>query len=183
MARNWDDREDRFEAHPVRESAKGISLTWVVSMVAMALVLVTAGILWGLGVFTADAKGRGDAYKQIHSGTNRIAQYDRFFQLDADIRTYAEQAAAAKQKLDEFNKQYPPSSTEAFNVSEMRTNLQNNQSGPEQLCRTDVNDYNNASAATYTQGQFKASSLPWNYDVAVCTDPSKLPMAPPAPTN
>jgi cytoskeletal protein RodZ len=142
----------------------------------IALILFGIGI-WIVTVIASPITGKAEAYKQINSANNQLAQYDHFFALDADIKSQATNAAAAKSAVDQFNKQYPPSPSESFSVTEQRNNLQANATGLVQLCTQNVNQYNN-DAASYTKGQFQDSKLPWNENPAACTDPSLLPTAP-----
>lgn len=142
---------------------------------AVVLALIGVGI-WSMTVVSAPTVGQGEAYKQINSGTNRLAQYDHFFALDADIQSQAVNAAAAQAQLDAFNKQYPPSSSAPFSVTEQRSNLLSNATGLVQLCTSNVNQYNN-DAASYTKGQFLDAKLPSSENTGACTGASATPPA------
>lgn len=153
-----------------------MSTGFKVFLAFVGIVVVSVGI-WATTAALSPVTGKVEAYKQINSANNQLAQYDHFFTLDGDIRSQAANATAAKVQVDTYNKQYPPSPTESFSVTEQRNNLQANATGLLQICTSNVNQYNN-DAASYTKGQFMDSKLPWNYSAAVCTDPSLLPPAP-----
>jgi|GEM_PF-5280756 hypothetical protein len=138
--------------------------------VVLAAILAGWGI-WAITVLASPVTGKAEAYKQINGANNQLAQYDHFFALDADIKSQATNAAAAKALLDQFNKQYPPSPSESFSITEQRANLQSNATGLTQLCTQNVNQYNN-DAASYTKGQFLDSKLPWNESPSACIDPT-----------
>jgi hypothetical protein len=78
MTDQWTKRENRFDEHPVRSTIKGISWGWLIVLVIIALALVTSALLWGLGVFTSDIKGQGDAQRIKNSAPNRIAAQEQF---------------------------------------------------------------------------------------------------------
>lgn len=137
-------------------------------------VLLLSGITWAGSVLLAPVFGFGDAVKKTVTGTNILDQYEHFLTLDKDIRGEAQAAQLAQQKLDAFNKQYPPSPSESFTISEQRTNLQSDVTGPQQICMTNVAEYNNEAKA-YTRTAFKDNRLPDSFDPAACTDPTKLP--------
>lgn len=161
----------------VKEGTKAVLGIWGILTIVLVTVAVIGGAVWGFGVLTSDLKGQGDATRQINSGTNRIGQYEHFFQLDANIRTQAKLSAAAQKDLDTFNKQFPPSSTEGFQITEQRGNLTRNVTGPRQLCVDNVNKYNNESKE-YTKSKFVDSRLPWDFNTDACSDPAQLPSAP-----
>lgn len=171
--------EDRFEQHPIRETTKGVVKGGFIILIVILVVGGISALIWGFNVATSDLKGRGDAQMKINSGTNRIEEYTKFFTLDKDIRTTAQNAADAKAQLDAFNKTTPVSASESFNITETRNNLQTTYTGNHQQCVANVNAYNAASQASYTESKFKDSSLPWNYSTSVCDDPTHLPAQPP----
>jgi hypothetical protein len=175
-----DSFEDRFEQHPIRETSKGIVKGGFIILIVVLVFGTIGALIWGFNVVTSDLKGQGDAQMKINSGTNRIEEYSKFFTLDKDIRTTAQNTADAKAQLDAFNKTTPVSASEPFNITETRNNLQTTYTGNHQQCVADVNAYNAASQATYTESKFKDSSLPWNYSTTVCDNPASLPAQPPA---
>lgn len=65
----------------------------IVGFMVLFVVLALSVAVWGFGVGTSDARGRGDAYKAKNSGTNRVAAQERFETLHADV-------IAADQRLD-----------------------------------------------------------------------------------
>jgi hypothetical protein len=129
---------------------------------------------WAASVALSPLFGAGNAVKKVMDSDNMLGQYQHFLSLDKDIRSEAQNAQAAQKQLDDFNKQYPPSAAEAFQITQQRGNLQAQVSGPQQLCATNVAQYNN-DAKAYTSTLFKDNRLPESFDVAVCTNPSLLP--------
>lgn len=127
----------------------GLVTAWVVFIVL--LVVIISAALWGLGVFTSDIKGRGDAKKQHNSASNRIFAQQHFEDLNAaidrDKANIRVAALAAKSDPSQVNK----------------TNLV----GTQQICNADVADYN-ASARKFLERDFKAADLPSSIDLAVC---------------
>lgn len=121
---------------------------WGVAVVLL-IVVISAG-LWGLGVFSSDVKGRGDAARTKNSGTNRIAAQERFESMYADV-------LASDQRLDILYqaRQAAPESVVAST----------NYTGAVTYCISVRNSYN-AEARKYTAEQFRASDLPEKLDPA-----------------
>lgn len=149
--------------HPVR---------WAILAVVALIVLLFGS--WLGSVMLSPVFGAGNAVKKVMSSDNMLGQYDHFMALDKDIRSQSEAAQQAQSTLDLFNKTYPPSSTESFQVTQQRSNLQADVSGPQQLCLQNVNKYDN-DAKALTSTLFKDNRLPESFDPASCTNPAKLP--------
>lgn len=144
-------------------------------LIIVILIIAAVGLaIWGISVVAAPFFGAAEAHRQVNSATNQIGKNDHFFQLDKDIHSQAQSAQIAQAQLDAFNKTNPPSGTEGFQISEQRTNLQNQVLGPQQLCLQNVKEYNN-DAVNFTSAAFRDANLPASFDAGACTDPSKLP--------
>ncbi len=115
---------------------------WIAASI-LAIVVIIAG-LWGLGVIAAPWQGKGEAYKQKESGTNRIAAQERFETMYADV-------LASDQRLDILAQAKKDSPDSVVAVS--------NYTGAVAYCIQIRNDYN-AEARKYTAEQFRASDLP-----------------------
>ena len=150
--------------HPVR---------WAVIAAILLFVVLPLGT-WAGSVILSPVFGAGNAVKKVMAPDNMLGQYQHFLALDKDIRSEAQNAQAAQKQLDAYNKQYPPNPDESFAVTQQRNNLQSQVSGPQQLCATNVAQYNN-DAKAITSTLFKDNRLPASFDAAVCTDPTLLP--------
>lgn len=118
----------------------GLAAGW---WLAITLFFVAVGgIWWGITVATAPVVGKGEQHIQLQSAENRTHQYQHFFDLDATIRSQVRNAAKATQALADFNKTTPPQAGESFSVTETRNQLRANVTGLEQLCQTNVAQYN-----------------------------------------
>jgi hypothetical protein len=127
-------------------------------------------------VATAPIQGKGDQYKQINSADNRTFQYQRFFDLDATIRSQSQSAAQAKKDLADFNKQTPQRGDESFSITETRNQMRTVADGLRQQCLSNIQQYNN-DAQEFTRNQFLDKNLPEHFNPAACDDPSLLPAA------
>lgn len=131
-------------------------------------------VLWAGSVALSDVFGRGEQIKNINDATNRTFVYQHFFDLDATIRTQAYQADAARKALEKFEKQYPVTANEPFNISELRSQKEQTVTALEQQCVANVEKYNN-DAQQFTQDKFLSNKLPVSFDPKVATDPTLLP--------
>jgi hypothetical protein len=134
---------------------EGLSAVAVlVSLVIVAVLIAAAvfGIRWAI----AGPSGKLNAREQIQSGDNRIAQYDKFFALCASVQTDEQAVEASKEQLRETDKHSGQRSVIQTNITAQK------------IARQDaVNTYNQDAAATYTQGQFLASNLPFRLPVEI----------------
>lgn len=104
---------------------------------------------FGVRVMTAGIVGRGEAHIQIQSGSNRIVQYDHFFNLCASVQQ-AEAGIDAQTDLLE-------STSDSNEQARIKTNI-----AALQMTRSNgVFQYNADASKEYTQGQFRDSSLPY----------------------
>lgn len=122
----------------------------------IAIAAVTVAVLLFGGVtafryFTADARGAVDANEKIKSGDNRIAEYDRFFDLCSAALTTQDQI----DNLEDEKKtaEEPRLSQLTSSITALKGKLSEN-----------VNDYNSAASRDYTSGQFRDSDLPYQLD-------------------
>lgn len=129
--------------------------------VAMGCLTPIAVIITGLALFfgvlgfryyTADIRGRVDAQETIKSGANRIAQYDRFFNLCASIQaqegmlTYLEEELGAAAPED-------------------KARISANITGVQAARARAIAQYNADATKNYTSGQFRDSDLPYQLSV------------------
>jgi hypothetical protein len=131
-----------------RETGRGFSWTLIVGLAVIVLIAIFSVLIFGFGVFTSDARGRGDAVKQKNSGTNRINAQERFEDLYADV-------TAADQKLDPLAaaaKANPDSQIAATNYT-----------GATTYC-IDARAAYDAEARKYTAREFRAADLPPQID-------------------
>lgn len=121
-------------------------LRFLVLVVALVVViwLVVMGFV-GLRTASAGILGRASAHRQIESGTNRISQYEHFFNLSADYQSDVQQ----------------------LHVAETEQLGQQVITGISFHCIGLSNQYN-ADAQEYTRNQFLSSQLPTRLDSAAC---------------
>ncbi len=123
----------------------------VIGFFVIIAILMVA--LWGFGVFTADIKGQGEAYKEIHSKEFRLEAYNYFFNqyhsilglegsIDANI--------AMLHSLDKGTKEY----------NRIMTNIVSLQS----LRHQAIQQYNAEASKDYTAGQFRDNNLPFQIE-------------------
>lgn len=165
MPRSMSDWEQEFDSRPVLVAKK--IWFWTVGILLFTGLAVTA-VLWGLGVWTAPWKGKGDAYQEKYSSGNWVAAQKRFLQLNNDFEAYKIKVADAKQNLADVRAQYPSSNGTPYDpgaeqVANARATLQ----GLTQQCQTVASDYNTDSKA-YLSQEFKDAGLPDKLDPAAC---------------
>ena len=136
-----DDNPDR-----VARAVGGRFILWLIVFVVV-FGLIGVGI-WAFSVGTAPVKGRGDAFRQKESGTNRIASQERFEQLYQDV-------LASDRRIDTFaaSLKRNPDSVVA----------QTNYDGAITHCQNVVADYD-AASRKYTSADFRAIDLPAQID-------------------
>ena len=132
----WYDSDD-----PTRV-AWGIGRT-VAVVVGFIVIIILIGTLlaWGFGIVTAPWQGKGSAYKQQQSGTNRVFAQQLFHELYNDY-----QATVAK---------IPIYKEQASTSYQAQTNL----TGLESHCNDVVAQYN-AASNKYLTKDFKDANLP-----------------------
>lgn len=134
------------EQWPSEKRLYGSVVAWTLGLVALAGALSVA--LWAFGVFTAPAKGRGDARKQIQSASFRIAAYDHFFNLCGGVQGLEGQLDAQYEEL---------TTATGDDIARVRANIAGIKGERSQA----VAEYNQDARKDYTIGQFKSSALPY----------------------
>lgn len=140
----WDIRAERFDYQPVRSSIRGVVSAWVVVLVVIGLVVLTAIMLWTFGVFASDVRGQGDAEKVKNSAANRIRAQEGFEQLYQDIQSADRTVVISADGL-----------RDAPDDARLRVELR----GQRQYCTQLVGQYN-AKARQFTSADFRAADLP-----------------------
>ena len=127
-----------------------------VGCLSIVAVLIFMTIVWGIVLFgfglrvaTAGIVGRGQAHIQIQSGSNRIAQYDKFFNECASIQGLEGQIKEQQNLLG-------TAVTEAD-----RSRISANLAGVAGLRHIAIAQYNANARKNYTDGQFRDSDLPF----------------------
>lgn len=151
MTDPWDDRERRFTERPVRGALRGMSIGWLLTIVAVVLVGAISIGLWAFGVFTSPIKGQGDAIKIRESAANRIRAQEGFETLFQDIQAADRVIVISAETLR------ASSGPEAVRL---RAEL----NGQRQYCTGLVGKYN-ANARKFTTSDFRAADLPYSIDV------------------
>lgn len=119
-------------------------------------VTVSLGVLIGGGLglryVLAEPSGQVEAREQTQSGSNRIAQYERFYDLCTSAKTAQDQITNLEQEQD-------------GGVSESReTQISSSITALRGKRDESVNKYNSLAQRDYTAGQFRASNLPFEID-------------------
>jgi hypothetical protein len=141
----------------MREGAKltgtGIFL-WGVAI--LVVIVLSAMALFGFGLFnrgTANFRGKNEQIEKTKANGNyRIAAYDQFYNLCASVQD----DEATIQNLEEELKTKPPQDR----ITQINASLTAVKSGR----RSKINEYNADARKTATQGQFRASDLPYHLD-------------------
>ena len=110
-------------------------------------VLIGGGL--GLRALLAEPAGQVTAEEKIQSGNNRIAQYERFYDLCASAQTAQNQITNLEQERDSG-----VSESRAEQISSSITALRGKRDEA-------VNKYNSLASRDYTAGQFRDSNLPY----------------------
>lgn len=136
-------------------------------------VVVVIGV--SLGIYflvfaTANDRGRIQASNQINGATNRIGQYDHFFDEWQAYRAQVASLPTLTNQLKAFNASNPPGTNDPFGqIAQQRNEIQTSLTGLEQQCINTATSFNTDSQRNYTETQFKASNLPYTLSVSACT--------------
>lgn len=165
MPRSMSDWDEEFDSRPVLVAKK--IWFWTVGILLFTGLAVTA-VLWGLGVWTAPWKGKGDAYQQKNTSANWLSAQRGFHQQLNSYETFKTQIVDAKQNLADVRAQYPSSNGTPYDpgaeqVANARATLQ----GLTQQCQNVTTAYNTDSQSYLTQ-DFKDAGLPDKLDPAAC---------------
>jgi len=117
----------------------------------LALVTVVAVTTFGIRWVTAGPKGKLAAREQIQSGSNRIAQYEHFFNLCASVQGLEASLVAQNRQLK---------NTEGSDRDRIMSNI----AGIEAERGRAIAQYNVDARKSYTSGQFRSSDLPYQLD-------------------
>ncbi|WP_433475260.1 hypothetical protein ACQPZP_42475 [Spirillospora sp. CA-142024] len=160
--------------HTIRGIARhgGVVLTVGVVTLVVSLIL---GLMYvfGWGFFaqvTAPWRGAAEKREQVEgSGTYRIAAYDHFFDLCAQVQS---DEASIRNLRRELTSEPKPGDERAMQINASITALENNRA-------ENINQYNADAAKKYTEGQFRSSGLPYrlglNTKETQCTSSSPSP--------
>jgi hypothetical protein len=148
------------------------------TLIGGAVVLVATLVLgvmyvFGWGFFahvTAPWRGEVEKREQVEgSGAYRIAAYDHFFDLCAQVQS-AE--SSIRNLRRELNAEPEPGDERAMQINASITALENNRA-------ENIHQYNADAAKQYTAGQFRSSGLPYRLDPRTqetqCTSSSPSP--------
>lgn len=124
-------------------------------IVILAILAVITMIFggWAFKYFTAPIQGRVDAEQRIESGTNRIQQYNKFFDLCASAQTTQTSLQTQKEMLE---------LVDGKEAERIRSNVAGMTA---QLART-VNQYNVDARKDYTAARFHDSDLPFQLNAS-----------------
>ena len=125
---------------------KGVGIFLLVVVVGIAIWVIGFGFSWG----TAPAVGLLEARVEINSGDFRIKAYDHFFDLHAGVLTLEGQIDSARETMKVFAQGSKEFNVYAINITGMqgqRLSL--------------INKYNADASKSWTSGQFRAESLPY----------------------
>lgn len=138
-------RDDIREGNAAARSVGWRLLIWIV--VAIAVVGVIGGVIWGVKVATSDVKGAGDATRITNDGRNRVNAQEWFHSQYAQIQ-------AADKNLDDAAANLAKAST-----PDDKAFWQTNYTGLKNRCNEMVANYN-AEAQKVSRGKWLDPSLP-----------------------
>lgn len=124
--------------------------------IAVAIILLIAGAVWGGSVLLSDVLGSGNAIKQKNSATNRIEQQAHFEDLAAEYDGYLVKIKLSKAAL--------AGASTTLDKQIARTNLQ----GISQACVDDAQEFN-AASRKYLARDWKSAGLPATLDANACS--------------
>jgi hypothetical protein len=133
---------------------------WVIGGAAVVIIVslvIGAMALFGFGLFnraTADFRGTNEQIEKTRAdGDYRIAAYDHFYDLCASVQTAENEIKNSEDELDETK--------DATRRSQIRANITAQKNSRAEK----INDYNADARKEGTQGQFRASDLPYQLNV------------------
>lgn len=125
--------------------------TKIALIVGVVIVFLIGGGL-GLRYMFAEPTGATEAREDTQSGSNRIAQYDRFYDLCSSAKTAQDQITNLEEERDAG-----VSESRADQITASITALKGKRDEA-------VNKYNSLAQRDYTAGQFRDSDLPYELD-------------------
>lgn len=145
---------NEFYVPRTHKGAFSVIAGWVIALVVLGSVITVS--LWAAGVIFAPQIGKGEARKQINSGSFRIAAYDHFFDLCAAVQ--GQEAA--------LDAQYTERTTA---TGDDLQRVQANIAGISAQRGRSIAQYNADARKSYTVGQFRASDLPYQLSTTAYT--------------
>lgn len=137
-----------------QKGAAGNALIWIVGIIILCAAITAA--VWGWRYATASTAGKVSARQQIQSGASRITAYDHFFNLCAAVQT-------DESRLDAQNIELATATGD--DVGRIQANI----AGITADRAEAINEYNADARKSYTIGQFRSSSLPYQLPVGTYT--------------
>lgn len=136
----------------VKESAKGVSVAVIWTVVILAIMALIGGIVWGFGVATSGIKGQGDAVKINNSAENWTGKQEKFEKLYAGVEAAKEKVVLQNQLL----KDNPDDLTQRQTAA-----------GVKSACINAVQAYNAESRKVLSR-DWKSPDLPQSLTTAGC---------------
>lgn len=146
--------------YPSEKRVYGSIVAWTLALAALVAVVVAA--TWGWRYVTAPAKGRIEAREQINSGGTRIAAYNHFFDMCAAVQTVEQTLLAEYQER------------KTADTAKDRERINTNITGLQAERARSINEYNADARKSYTIGQFRSSSLPYQLNASPFTATSEV---------
>ncbi|GAA2426354.1 hypothetical protein GCM10010191_43600 [Actinomadura vinacea] len=162
--------------YTMRDMARhgGVVLKFGVVVLVVGLVL---GLMYvfGWGFFaqtTAPWRGATEKRERVEgSGSYRIAAYNHFFDLCAQVQS---DEASVRNLRRELTSNPKPGDERAMQINASITALENNRA-------ENINQYNADAAKKYTEGQFRSSGLP--YRLVLSTKETQCTSSSPSPAH
>lgn len=111
---------------------------------------------YGWAWFAAPWVGKLEARQEINSGASRIVNYEHFFNLCASVQTNEKQLDAFQAELKAVEAM-PDARDRSREVARITANIAGVTAGR----AGGINQYNADARKSYTQGQFRDASLPY----------------------
>ncbi|MGP4028392.1 hypothetical protein [Actinomadura sp. 3N407] len=165
--------DDDFE-YTLKDTLRHGGIVLKAGVVAIVVVLILSIMyVFGWGFFsktTAPWRGAAEKREQIEgSGEYRIAAYDHFFDLCAQVQS---DEASMRNLRRELKSEPKPTDERAMQINASITALENNRA-------ENINQYNADAAKKHTEGQFRSSGLPYRLSLSTeetaCTSSSPSP--------
>lgn len=140
-----------------------LSFLGAIGCTILAVVIIIGAVAggWAIKYYTADVRGRISANERIKSGSNRIAQYEFFFNKCAAVQGTEAQIDALMDQVK--------NSTDPKTIDRLNTNITGNMAQRQRS----IFEYNAASNKSYTSAQFRDVDLPFELDSSVYTGENK----------
>lgn len=123
------------------------------SILGVVLIAILMIALWGFGVLTADIKGQGEAYKEIHSSEFRLEAYNYFYDQYHSILGMEGSIDANINTLSQFENTSKEYGRIVINIAALQS-----------LRHQAIQEYNANASKDYTIGQFRDAGLPYQLE-------------------